>query len=225
MAQRTGPVRGFVKRAIFSPRDSPRLPPCRPRGLPAALAGPGTRAGAAGLRPDQPGGGRPGRRSGSSRSASPRPVRWSGDLALDYASTIEHVEGPRARYDLDSEILRLRLRVARDLGPALRRAGRRRSAAAIAGFLDGFLDWYHGLLGIRLEERDRRPRDAFLYQLELPDGATRTRRPERPLPWRRAARGRAATRAPACRPSPRSPCRHPPRPPGYGRGRGRPRAW
>ena len=39
-----------------------------------------------------------------------------------------------------------------------------------AGFLDGFLHWYHNLLGITLKERERRPRDAFLYRVELPDG-------------------------------------------------------
>ena len=107
----------------------------------------------------------------------PRADSWSGELALDYASTIEHVEGPRVRYDLDSEILRLRLRVARDLGPRAFIELDAPLGGSYAGFLDGFLDWYHSLLGIRLEERDRRPRDAFLYQLELPDGVLRTRKP------------------------------------------------
>ena len=46
-----------------------------------------------------------------------------------------------------------------------------------AGFLDGFLNWYHELIGIRLEAREERPNDAFLYRLDLPDGVDRTRRP------------------------------------------------
>jgi hypothetical protein len=107
----------------------------------------------------------------------PRPHRWSGDLALDYASTIEHVQGPRVRYDLDSEILRLRLRLARDLGPRAFIELDAPLGGSYAGFLDGFLHWYHNLLGITLEEREQRPRNAFLYQVQLPDGVLRTRRP------------------------------------------------
>jgi hypothetical protein len=104
-----------------------------------------------------------------------RPGRWSGDLALDYASAIEHVEGERAGYDLDAEILRLRLRLARDLGPSAFVEVDAPLGGSYAGFLDGFLDWYHSLLGIRLEERDRRPRNAFLYALTPPDGRLRIR--------------------------------------------------
>ena len=107
----------------------------------------------------------------------PGPRRWSGELALDYASTIEHVDEPGVRYDLDSEILRLRLRVARDLGPAAFAELDVPLGGSYPGFLDGFLDWYHSLLGIRLEERDSRPRDTFLYQLQLPGEVRRTRRP------------------------------------------------
>src|SRR5215210_8382180 len=44
------------------------------------------------------------------------PGHWSADLALDYASAIEHLAEPTARYDLDSEILRLRLRLTRSVG-------------------------------------------------------------------------------------------------------------
>ena len=65
---------------------------------------------------------------------------------------------------LDAEILRLRLRVARDLSPRPSSELDAGVGGSYAGFLDGFLDWYHGLLGITLEERERRPHDAFLYQ-------------------------------------------------------------
>jgi hypothetical protein len=43
--------------------------------------------------------------------------------------------------------------------------------------MDGFLDWYHGALGIRVSERERRPRDRFLYEITLPDGGTLQRSP------------------------------------------------
>ncbi len=107
----------------------------------------------------------------------PAPGRWTAGLALDYASIIEHAIEGQARFDLDAEVLRLRLRLARDLSPAAFVELDAAVGGSYPGFLDGLLDWYHGLLGISLEERDRRPPDAFLYQIELPDGARHTRRP------------------------------------------------
>jgi hypothetical protein len=107
---------------------------------------------------------------------APRRGRWTAGVALDYANAIEHVAEPTARYDLDSEIFRLRLSLTRPLGAngfVELDAG---VGAGTPGFLDGFLDWYHGLLGIDMPERDRRPHNAFLYQLELPDGALLDRR-------------------------------------------------
>jgi hypothetical protein len=100
---------------------------------------------------------------------SPR-AGWSAGLALDYASAIEFGDEATASYDLDAEILRLRLRLARDLSPSTFVELDAGIGGSYAGFLDGFLDWYHGLLGIDLKERDRRPHNAFLYRLDLPHG-------------------------------------------------------
>jgi hypothetical protein len=102
---------------------------------------------------------------------------WTSAWALDYASTIEHALRPQAEYDLDSEILRVRLRTTRDLGPGAFVELDASAGGAYAGFLDGFLNWYHRLLGITLEERDRRPNDAFLYRVALPNGTVVHRRP------------------------------------------------
>jgi hypothetical protein len=107
---------------------------------------------------------------------TPKPGGWSAGLALDYASAIEHDVNPTARYDLDSEILRLRVSLTRPVGGNAFVALDAGVGAGYPGFLDGFLDWYHGLLGIDMPERERRPHDAFLYQLELPDGRLRSRR-------------------------------------------------
>jgi hypothetical protein len=93
---------------------------------------------------------------------TPRPGRWTAGLALDYGSAIEHAEEPRARYDLDAEILRLRLRVARDLSPAVFVELDASAGGSYPGFLDGFLDWYHNLLGITIEARALRPKDGYL---------------------------------------------------------------
>jgi Protein of unknown function (DUF3187) len=102
--------------------------------------------------------------------------RWSVGFSLDYASAIEDFTGSRANYVLDAELLRLRVRVARDLSPAVFLTADASALGSYAGFLDPFLDWYHRLLGITMEERQLRPTDAFLYRLELPDGDVHTRR-------------------------------------------------
>jgi hypothetical protein len=102
---------------------------------------------------------------------------WSADVALDYANAIEHADFSSALYDLDTEVLRLRVGVRRRVGARAFVGADAALGGAYAGFLDGFLDWYHGLLGIDMPERDRRPHDAFLYRLEPPDGELRTRRP------------------------------------------------
>jgi Protein of unknown function (DUF3187) len=107
----------------------------------------------------------------------PQPDRWSLGLALDYASAVEVYTASHASYVLDAELLRLRLRVARDLSPSVFVMADAAAQGSYAGFLDGFLDWYHSLLGITLEARQERPRNAFLYRLQMPDEAVRTRRP------------------------------------------------
>jgi hypothetical protein len=103
---------------------------------------------------------------------------WSLNLALDYASTIEDNSRPPADYLLDSELLRLRIALRRDLGPRTFLLIEPQVRGAYPGFLDGFLDWYHRLLGIDVPERDRRPEDSFRYSVGLPDGRVFARRPD-----------------------------------------------
>ncbi len=106
----------------------------------------------------------------------PEPGRWRHAIALDYASLIEYNRLDEADYVLDSEVLRLSFAASRELG---RRTFLTLSASvggAYAGFLDGFLDWYHGKLGFRMSERDERPKDQFQYSIVLPDGRTVNRR-------------------------------------------------
>ena len=49
---------------------------------------------------------------------------------------------------------------------------------AYAGIFDGLLEWYHGLLGIDIPERERRPRNDFLYAADLPGRGPLLREPE-----------------------------------------------
>lgn len=115
----------------------------------------------------------------SSRSAlyfqpfrDPAPGQWKSEFSLDYASIIEYNQLPSANFVLDSEILRLSFGLSRDLGRQAFVALSASATGAYGGFLDGFLDWYHGALGIRVSEREQRPRDRFLYSITLPDGRT-----------------------------------------------------
>lgn len=114
---------------------------------------------------------------GSSRSGvyfqpylDPAPGRWVTAMSLDYASVIEYNRLPPADYVLDSELLRFNVGVRRDIGQRSFVTLGAGVGGAYAGFLDGFLDWYHGALGIEISERERRPRDRFLYTVTLPDG-------------------------------------------------------
>ncbi|HEX6105654.1 MAG TPA: hypothetical protein VFZ26_08730 [Gemmatimonadales bacterium] len=98
------------------------------------------------------------------------PGPWAFTLGLDYATAIESNELPTATYLLDSELLRLELRARRELGPRTFLLAEADLRGSYGGFLDGFLDWYHGLLGLEMPERERRPRDEFLYAVTPPSG-------------------------------------------------------
>ncbi len=97
----------------------------------------------------------------------PRPGRWIVDAGVEYASTIEYNVLDEASYFLDSELLRVRATVSRDLGARAFAFAETEALGSYDGMLDGFLEWYHGLLGIDIPERERRPRDDFLYAADL----------------------------------------------------------
>lgn len=103
---------------------------------------------------------------------------WGFTADLSYASTIESNSNPAAVYLLDSELLRVRLGLSHDLSPRTFVLADAELLGAYAGFLDGFLDWYHGLLGINIPERERRPHDEFGYFVDLPGEAPLRGRPD-----------------------------------------------
>src|SRR3954465_2822766 len=82
----------------------------------------------------------------------PAPGRWTAAFSFDYASVIEYNRLSQADYVLDSELLRMSLGLTRDLGPRTFVTLNGALGGAYAGFLDGFIDWYHGTLGIRMSE-------------------------------------------------------------------------
>jgi hypothetical protein len=91
---------------------------------------------------------------------------WKVAAALDYASMVEiGFRGTLAdtSYLLDAEVLRLNLSATRDLGSRYFLSGEGWVGGSYNGFLDGFLNWYHGLFGIRFPEREERPHDTYAY--------------------------------------------------------------
>ena len=108
---------------------------------------------------------------------APRPGRWSADVGIEYASTIEYNVLPQASFLLDSELLRVRAALSRELGAGRFLLAEAELLGAYDGFLDGFLEWYHDLLGIEIPERERRPNNRFLYASDLSGGGPLLRRP------------------------------------------------
>jgi hypothetical protein len=107
----------------------------------------------------------------------PAPGRWTAEVALDYASMVEYNLLTTANYVLDSEVMRGSLQLGRDLSSTAFALLDVSVGGAYAGFMDGFLDWYHRLLGIRVGERQKRPRNQFLYLVQPASGTALRRSP------------------------------------------------
>ena len=107
-----------------------------------------------------------------------RPGRWVADVGIEYASTIEYNVLPEASFLLDSELLRVRAAVSRDLGPKTFLMAEAELLGAYDGIFDGLLEWYHDLFGIEIPERERRPRNDFLYAADLAGRGPVVREPE-----------------------------------------------
>lgn len=102
----------------------------------------------------------------------PAPGRWRTSVGFEYASAIEYnLAADQPSWLLDAELMRIELGVVRDLGPRTFVLAELPLLGAYDGFLDGFLEWYHGLFGIEIPERDARPKNAFAYELATPSGA------------------------------------------------------
>jgi hypothetical protein len=96
---------------------------------------------------------------------------WRVATGIDYASMVElnfRQSLADTAYLLDAEVLRLNLSASRDLGARTFVAGELYFGGSYDGFLDGFLDWYHGLFGIHIPERENRPRNRYAYEYEFP---------------------------------------------------------
>jgi len=99
---------------------------------------------------------------------------WRFGLGVDYGSMAEinfRFSVADTAYLLDAEALRVNLNATRDIGAGKFVTAEAWFGGSYNGFLDGFLNWYHGLFGIRMPERDDRPRNSFAYQYKFPDNS------------------------------------------------------
>jgi hypothetical protein len=98
--------------------------------------------------------------------------RWRMALGVDYGSMAElnfRFSVADTAYLLDAEALRVNLSASRDIDAQHFLTAEAWVGGSYNGFMDGFLNWYHGLFGIRYPERDNRPRNSFAYQYKFPD--------------------------------------------------------
>ena len=103
---------------------------------------------------------------------------WVRSVSLDYGSMLEiNFRNSLADTSLlvDAEVMRVNLVLSRDLGPSDFLTIEEFVGGSYNGFLDGFLNWYHGLFGIGFPEREDRPVNRFDYIVE-PSGGPRLRR-------------------------------------------------
>lgn len=101
------------------------------------------------------------------------PAHAGGRLtfAFDYANIYELNYGyTGGTYIQDLELSTIRFNLTRDLSPTTFVSADLPLGTAWKGGLDGFLQWWHGLLGIEIPERDLRPEHRFAYVLGMPNG-------------------------------------------------------
>ena len=101
--------------------------------------------------------------------------RWKASILMDYGSAVEFTQRTTGQFILDAELLRLDFTAYHDLGRHTFVGATVPIGGAYNGFLDGFLNWYHKITGLRVVQREIRPNNAFTYEIDLPDGRTLSR--------------------------------------------------
>lgn len=97
---------------------------------------------------------------------------WQVRTVADYTNAVETTRSPDGReYILDAELLQVDLWLTRDVSPTVFVIGNVALRSGHAGHLDGFLNWYHDVIGLRVPARNRRTENRFTWDFEL-DGET-----------------------------------------------------
>lgn len=100
----------------------------------------------------------------------PRSTGWHTRVVLDYANAVELTTSTDGRdYIFDAETLEGDLWVSRDISPNFFLFGDLPVRGGYDGALDGFLNWYHDLIGIPVPARSERTPNIFIWDYTLPD--------------------------------------------------------
>lgn len=110
---------------------------------------------------------------------SPGPgIQWR--YVADYYNAVEVSQsaGPSPRqYLFDAEVLQGDLWATRDVSKHVFVLANVPIRGGYDGFLDGFLNWYHNLIGLQVPARDELPLNTFQWSFGLPDTAITRPRP------------------------------------------------
>lgn len=98
---------------------------------------------------------------------------WSVALGVDHGNVREVQDRPGESLLVDGEFTRVELGITRVVGArgfVIARIPVERSGA---GFLDGFVDWWHEVFALEKIVNDTRPNDVYAYRVRSPDGEVR----------------------------------------------------
>lgn len=100
---------------------------------------------------------------------------WKMVVQTSYASIIEYDHNDRSRHLLDAEIARAEVALRKDIGRTVWLGGALGASSASSGQFDGFLDWYHDMIGFPMHERNIRPSNQFADTLVIKGKQIRAR--------------------------------------------------
>lgn len=104
---------------------------------------------------------------------------WQFRFVSDYYNAVEEAQSPAPdprTSVFDAEVLQADFWVTHDLSPHLFVLANVPLRGAYSGFLDGFLNWYHNVIGLEVPARNDLPLNTFQWDFRLPDTSiTRTR--------------------------------------------------
>jgi hypothetical protein len=105
-------------------------------------------------------------------------VGWQLRFVADYYNAVEVSHSTDLRQSIfDAEVLQGDLWVTRDLSRRVFVVADLPVRGAYSGFLDGFLNWYHKVIGLGVPARDELPIDHFQWTVAFPDTTVERTRP------------------------------------------------
>lgn len=101
---------------------------------------------------------------------------WQVRTVIDYANAVEVTKSTDRRdYVFDAETLEGDIWITHDLSPKTFLVGDIAIRGGYDGFLDGFLNWYHDFIGLKVPARNARTENRYTWAFTLPNGQTVSR--------------------------------------------------